>query len=97
MIRIIKTIKAMMTVLAIPFILSMTACSDNDYLNAIPEESTLLISMNPAKLTGTGSPLILKSLLHVSKLNDSGLDLSANVFFFEDARANIGVCARPTT
>lgn len=94
MIRIIKTIKAMMTVLAIPFILSMTACSGNDYLNAIPEESTLLISMNPAKLTGTGSPLILKSLLHVSKLNDSGLDLSANVFFFEDARANIGVCAK---
>ena len=91
---IIKTIKTTVTALAIPFVLSLTACSDQDYLNAIPEESTLLISRNPTELTGTGSPLILKSLLHVSKLNDSGLDLSANVYFFEDARANIGVCAK---
>lgn len=83
-----------MTALAVPFILSMAACSDEDYLNAIPEESTLLISMNPTKLSGTGSPLILKSLLHAGKLDDSGLDLSADVYFFEDARANIGVCAK---
>ena len=89
-----KVVKTMLLAVPLSLIMTFTACSGNDYLNAIPEESTLLISMNPTKLTGSGSPLILKSLLHISKLNDSGLDLSANVYFFEDAQANIGVCAK---
>lgn len=89
-----KAIRLMLAVMSIPLIMSMSSCSNDDYLNAIPEESTLLISINPTKLTVSGSPLILKSLLHVSRLNDSGLDLSSNVYFFEDARSNLGVCAK---
>ena len=45
----------------------LTSCSDTSYLNAIPQESTLLISMNTAKLSGAGSPVLLKSLLQNSE------------------------------
>ncbi len=72
----------------------LTSCSDKGYLNAIPAESTLLISMNTAKLSGAGNPVLLKTLLHVSNLDNTGLDLSANLFFFEDAQGNLGLCAK---
>lgn len=70
------------------------SCSGSDYINAIPKESTMLISMNPTRLSGARSPLILKTLLHVKNVDESGLDLSANVYFFEDAQANLGLCAK---
>lgn len=72
----------------------LTSCSDTSYLNAIPQESTLLISMNTAKLSGAGSPVLLKSLLHMTTLDKTGLDLSSNIYFFEDAQGNFGLCAR---
>lgn len=71
-----------------------SSCSNSDYINAIPKESTLLISMNPTKLSGSKSPLILKTLLHVSNIDDSGIDLSDNVYFFEDEQGNLGLCAK---
>ena len=74
--------------------LSLCSCSNNDYINAIPGNSTLLISMKPAKLSGVGSPTMLKTMLHVSNLDNAGLDLSEDVFFFEDAQGNLGLCAK---
>lgn len=72
----------------------MTSCSDKDYLNAIPAESQLLISMNTPKLSGAGNQVMLKTLLRVANLDNTGLDLSANLFFFEDAQGNLGLCAK---
>ncbi len=72
----------------------MTSCSDKDYLNAIPAESQLLISMNTPKLSGAGNQVMLKTLLRVTNLDNTGLDLSANLFFFEDAQGNLGLCAK---
>lgn len=72
----------------------LSSCSETDYLNAVPAESKLLMSINPAKLSGTGNQLLLKTLLHVSNLNNTGLDLSSNIYFFEDAQGNLGLCAR---
>lgn len=74
--------------------LMMSACSNKDYLNAVPAESTLLISMNTAKLSGVGSQALLKSVLHVSNFNQSGIDISSPVMFFEDAQGNLGLCAK---
>ena len=76
------------------FAVMLSSCSGDDYINAIPESSTLLISTNTAKLSGVGSQHLLKSLLHISNIDKTGLDLSANVYFFEDARSNIGLCAK---
>lgn len=76
------------------FALFFSSCSNSDYINAIPRESSLLISFNPAKLSGSKSPLILKTLLHVSNLDDTGLDLSSQVYFFEDEQGNLGLCSK---
>ena len=72
----------------------LSSCSGDDYINAIPESSTLLMSTNTAKLTGVGSQQLLKSLLHFKNIDKTGIDFSANVYFFEDARYNIGLCAK---
>ena len=76
-------------------LIALTAsCSGNDYLNAIPSESQMLIRLNTTKLSGTKSPLILKSLLHVNNVDETGLDLSKDVYFFEDGQGNFGICAK---
>lgn len=72
----------------------MTSCSNHDYLNAIPAESTLLISMNTAKITGFGSQTLLKAFLHATNMNNTGIDISKPVVLFEDAQGNLGVCAK---
>ena len=77
--------------------LSLCSCSNNDYINAIPGNSTLLISMKPAKLSGVGSPTMLKAMLHVNNLDDAGLDLSEYVFFFEDAKSAFLIMMVPST
>lgn len=89
--RITKVFLALLVVVSASV---FSSCSDSDYLNAIPDESIMLISMNPTKLSGTKSPLILKTLLHVKNIDDTGLDLSSNVYFFEDAQGNLGLCAK---
>lgn len=75
-------------------LLLYTSCSDNDYLNAVPGESSMLISMDPAGVSGVGSQSLLKTLLHVSNLDKSGIDFSSKVLFFEDAQGNLGFCAK---
>lgn len=82
------------TMLAIIVSFAFASCSDDDYVNAIPDDAQLLMSLNTAKVSGAGNPLVLKSLLHVSKVSDTGLDLSERVFLFEDAQGNLGICAR---
>ena len=76
------------------FAVMLSSCSGDNYINAIPESSTLLMSTNTAKLTGVGSQQLLKSLLHFKNVDKIGIDFSANVYFFEDARYNIGLCAK---
>lgn len=80
--------------LTLSLMLAMASCSGSDYVNAIPDDSMMLISMNPTKLSGAKSPLILKSLLHVSNVGNTGLDLSSDVYFFEDSQGNLGLCAK---
>lgn len=74
--------------------LVITSCSDNDYLNAVPAKSTMLIKMNTAKLSGTGSQTLLRTLLHVANVDETGLDLSQDVLLFEDKSGNLGLCAK---
>lgn len=71
-----------------------TACSNHDYLNAVPAESTMLLSLNAAKMSGAGSEMLFKTFLHVSNLNNIGIDISKPVMLFEDAQGNLGICAK---
>lgn len=90
----IRNVRLLKVVLVNILVGLLASCSDNDYLNAIPDDSQLIMSINSAKVSGVGSPVILKSLLHVSKVDDIGIDISSNVYFFEDAKGNFGVCAK---
>ena len=56
-----------------------SSCSGNNYLNAIPAESQMLIRLNTTRLSGAKSPLILKTLLHVKNVDATGIDLSQDV------------------
>lgn len=72
----------------------LSSCQNTDYLNAIPAESKLVMAMDPAQISGAGNQMLLKTLLKVSNLDNTGLDLSAKVYFFEDAQGNLGLCAK---
>ncbi len=72
----------------------LASCSDTGYLNAIPSGSKLLMSINPAKVSGAGNQVLLKTILHISNLDNTGLDFSSNIYFFEDAQGNLGLCAK---
>ena len=89
-----KYIRSVVWGTLVVFAVMLSSCSGDDYINAIPESSTLLMSTNTAKLTGVGSQQLLKSLLHFKNIDKTGIDFSANVYFFEDARYNIGLCAK---
>ncbi len=75
-------------------VLLLSSCSDKDYLNAIPGESTVLISMDMQKLSGTNNQALLKAMLHVSNVDQCGLDLSEKLFLFESPEGDLGLCAK---
>ena len=89
-----KYIRSVVWGTLVVFAVMLSSCSGDDYIHAIPESSTLLMSTNTAKLSGVGSQQLLKSLLHFKQIDKTGIDFSANVYFFEDARYNIGLCAK---
>lgn len=75
-------------------VLIFASCSDNSYLNAIPNESTALISMDPAKMSGVNNMAVLKTLLHLTNIDKSGIDASHKIYLFESPDGNLGVCAK---
>lgn len=72
----------------------LSSCSDKDYIDAVPGNSVLVISMNPAKESGAGGQTMIKTLLKLSAVDQTGLDLSANLYFFEDGQGTFGLCSR---
>ena len=79
-------------------IVLMAACSDNDYLNAIPSKSTALISVDMQTTDGDGKGVdkenILKSMLHVENVSDCGIDVTEKLYLFETVDGNLGLCAK---
>lgn len=80
------------------FVLLLSSCSGNDYMNAIPRGSTALISLDMEKMAEShqiaDQSAVLKSLLHVDDVSDCGIDVSQKVFLFETADGNLGLCAK---
>lgn len=85
--------------LALPFLLlSLVACSGDDYLNAIPAESKALMSIDVSQLAGdkpsAGQANILRKLLGIDNVANCGIDFSAKVFLFESPQGDLGLCAK---
>jgi len=76
----------------------LTSCSGDDYLNAIPAESTALVSIDAARTAEQAgnktSANVLKAMFHVSDLSDCGIDLTSKIYLFESPDGNLGMAAR---
>lgn len=85
-------------IIASLMIVLMSACSDNDYLNAIPFKSTAVISIDMSRLNGQeqeqNQEHILKTMLHVDDVSKCGLDVKEKVYLFETIDGNLGLCAK---
>ncbi len=85
-------------IIASLMIVLMSACSDNDYLNAIPSKSTAVISIDMSRLNGQeqeqNQEHILKTMLHVDDVSKCGLDVKEKVYLFETIDGNLGLCAK---
>ncbi len=75
----------------------LISCSESDYMNAIPANSTAVISVDMQKLAEGNhddKSGVFKSLLHVDDVSDCGLDVSEKLYLFESAEGNLGLCAK---
>ena len=68
-------------------LLSLAACSGDDYLNAIPSESKALMSIDASRLMeengADGKADVLRKVLGIDHVADCGIDFSAKVFLFD--------------
>ncbi len=76
----------------------LMACSGNDYLNAIPSESTALIAIDASKVAQergmANQEQVLKGLLQVDDVADCGIDLQQKIYLFETVEGDFGLCAK---
>lgn len=76
----------------------LTSCSGKSYLNAIPGESTALISVDLQKMADQSSmkdkAAVLQSLLQVKDVSDCGIDAGSKMVLFEAPDGNLGLCAK---
>lgn len=75
----------------------MVACSGDDYLNAIPAESTALMAIDAGKIARErgmeGQEQVLKEMLQVDDVADCGIDLESKIYLFESVEGDLGLCA----
>lgn len=88
-----KVMKRLYFGLLLCAVLALASCSKSDYLNVIPGESKMILSIDPVKMTGTGNRMILKTLLQMSDHAETGIDLSSKIYLFQDAHSDLGICA----
>ena len=76
----------------------LASCSGSDYVNAIPEGSIAIISVDAAQVasqTKYGQKAhLLMSMLQEANPTDCGIDLSAKMYLFEAADGNLGIAAK---
>ena len=74
------------------------SCSGSDYINAIPANSSAVISIDMQKMAENNPQVsrtgVLKSLLHVEDVAECGIDVSEKLYLFETADGNLGLCAK---
>lgn len=71
-----------------------TACSNNDYLNAIPSTATALMRIDQSKLDGEKAASAFSSILPNVDLANSGIDWKSSAFAFETIDGNFGLCVK---
>ncbi len=74
----------------------LSSCSNNDYVNAIPDNSIAVVAVNLQDLVGNGDDNLnqLKSLIMVDNIEECGIDVSEKIYVFETADGNFGCVAK---
>lgn len=84
--------------LLLPFIFLLCSCSDDDYLNAIPENSTAIVAIDAKQLAGSEgdahSTNHLKEIFKVDDFSECGIDFSKKLYLFETIDGNVGIVAK---
>lgn len=70
------------------------SCSNDNYIDVMPRDVQLLMSIDVGKSTGTDSRLLLKALLKATDVDESGIDLSVPLYCFETRDGQFGFCAK---
>lgn len=88
-------------IMALPL---MVSCTEDDYINSIPSNSSALVSVDLQTLSslpnrefsGENKSIfsLFQRVLGISDLKDCGIDLSSKVYLFETVDGNFGLVAR---
>lgn len=76
------------------FAILFTSCSDSDYLDAIPQGSPAIMSIDLNRSNVKSNQEMFKTFLHVKSLKDFGLDITKKIYLFESPDGFFGFCAR---
>lgn len=74
-------------------LLLFSSCTDNEYVDVIPAQSSAIVAVDAAKATGVQNGLVLKTLLKATDLGKTGIDVGRKIYLFETIDGNFGVCA----
>ena len=75
-------------------VMILASCSNDEYLNVIPKNSTAVIAIDLPDLTGEAKGVngsLMKAWFHMSDASDCGIDMTAKVYLFEAPDGNLGM------
>lgn len=71
----------------------IVSCSDSDdYMDAVPKKSPLVVSVDLMKYKGMDSNVFMRSLFHIHNMTTRGIDLTQKVYAFESPEGFYGLC-----
>lgn len=82
-------------ILLITTALGISSCSDHDYTNAIPSNSTALIEVGAADFIGEQSPFgsLFMPFVDQEAKRLKGTDLTRDIYIFASGNGDLGMCA----
>ena len=76
------------------FLILLSSCSDDSYLNVVPKNSMALVSVDAQELSKKWDAGKIEDLLEVDDMMSCGIDFSSKIYAFETIEGNIGVVAK---
>ena len=75
-------------------VLLFTGCANESYQQAIPKESTALVSFDANQMSGINNKTLLRTILKMKNLDESGIDFTQKIYLFTSPDGNLGICAK---
>ena len=72
-------------------VLLFTGCANESYQQAIPKESTALVSFDASQMSGINNKTLLRTILKMKNLDESGIDFTQKIYLFTSPDGNLGI------